>query len=611
MKLATLDIDFRKVIASADSKMSEKKKVTMVDHRSIWIEYSVAIKVYKETKFQASKSRGDWSSLFEEKSRNSMVDSKLFKPPVSLVPEEGSEWRTILSLSTAKKQPSQITSHYSQANPVQTPLKSDSNHFPKATLTPSKAPSPIPRLSTDNLPVIATQADREKNYHVAAIIDSQTIVNDISDHVDDRCKDEVLSGGERREKSQQSKVNEMEGEKGLLTVEELSDEKRGESASKEVQEENTSRKLIFENSELKKKLITEPKTSSKKLSPLRTPRPPSPSHSQKSRILCSVSTQTDPLPRPLLSDSSTFTENLNSLQIELFRGLFFSQKQEKSAKKIEIDVLPCLEVDLSRLKSQDGYGEAIQSEFVEPNFGCLHEIRNSPRNSIVIQHSLNTQRDLPKESYVWNAFPSNNQGGVLESEFVRGETPESLQSPSKSPLVHQNLNHSAVKVVDLDSFNLKNSTIANRLNSLDSPENERNFDQRLNHTGQNEYKNPSHGTFSITPETQLEDLVLKLRESKQELHSQTTLISQLQSDLELSHQTIKTLQIEISSLILYQHKTDARLYTLTEELDRVTEEYMFTKQDLSVIFNAVIEDGSRQLIAKIEYLINKRSFLNK
>ena len=82
--------------------MMEKKKCSMANQKSLTLEYTVEVKVYKESSFQNSRTKADWQGLFDEKSGSSLFDSKIFKTRVML-PEEGAEWKTILNVSTAKK----------------------------------------------------------------------------------------------------------------------------------------------------------------------------------------------------------------------------------------------------------------------------------------------------------------------------------------------------------------------------------------------------------------------------------------------------------------------------------------------------------------------------
>ena len=644
--------------------MMEKKKCSMANQKSLTLEYTVEVKVYKESSFQNSRTKADWQGLFDEKSGSSLFDSKIFKTRVML-PEEGAEWKTILNVSTAKKNLKDENSNKSCSNSHKTPLKNSLNTVHESSVelvlgsdTHASASKTLTSTKRDLIkswskPTIADKIglqDRnsknsqkssnydsfgekqiKRGYTKNDLISEDRNMWEIADNASNsdemvECSGEDGSGDKRRS------YQEIEIERPLNDENQIS---REQSISKRAAQipsismgkesygkdtDNPVRKLVFENDELVKKLGTQhqtkhPQKAQEHPTKLNTTNPANSLFPEKPTS-SSIGTQTQTI-KPTTSDFASFTHGIQNLKIDIIKNMYFGKKERHLQTKLSIQILPSLvfgkdqsSMGMSFRRSGFGY---LEADNIRPD-----DLRNTSQRTTILNQSQITQKRQAEESDIWNVMPTGTKPNLLESKIMRQDSPQTPDDPANSPTSRDWQNHSAVKVIDIDSFNMKNSDIAQRLISLESPQNENRLNLNTNPTSLEEIRAKSHGTFGITPETQLEDLAVKLRDSKQECHSLRTQFSAATAALEHSSLTLAILQeqlaklqIDNGSLVSYQHKCNDKMNTLHEELDRVTEEYMFTKQDLSAIFNAVIESGDCSLLRKVEFLMNKRSFLNK
>lgn len=64
------------------------------------------------------------------------------------------------------------------------------------------------------------------------------------------------------------------------------------------------------------------------------------------------------------------------------------------------------------------------------------------------------------------------------------------------------------------------------------------------------------------------------------------------------------------SLQTYQQKNLEKILALQCELDRVTDELIAAKQDLSITYNLIMDYSHPELMKKVEAVLNKKHILN-
>jgi hypothetical protein len=600
-KLGSFQVDFRRVMGLEKMKLADVQTIVTSRGQQITVGYRVAVEVYKETSFQNPRARTDWLEL------------SLFKND-SMNKQDFPEVRTV-AYKTDRQPQAKVNSNASTQY-----QKSPATSSHQAVLA-NRDESPFNNFN-DNEQACA------KERTVASIgCQIRPIFQDCYTWTDD-CPQEVKSQVDFSTigKDKGTKAPELRTQnenpvfcsscQKVILLDHMYEEPENEG-----NEVDTESQPPFENMELIKKLSIASEASFKRgaINGDSLAEHGDDGENREKEVAISPSPdQLAKLPPTVMNSWAKQTEEdcfcqenskkfKSSVQTPLFNGEVCSER-----KALEVSTWTPL-VITGKPRSNDG----AMRRTTNMNLGEVAlqsvDIRQTPEEFAQRVHEV--------ASHVWAEIPFSSFRAMDQASFAQTESIPCPESSPNQPARPQPADHSFVRPVEWNKFSQSQREALDRLAALDSPKPPRGH-VRL--TSDDLPPSPlsnnlvSHKFYSVTPETQIEDLFLRLQESKQESFTFKEKYQEAEHKLEASTKEVEDLrrqnaklQLENSSIIGYQHKCNEKMNSLYEEMDRLNEEYMLAKQDLSNLFNAVIEGGNPGLVQRVEFLLNRRSFLNK